>query len=117
MDNKARVFIKIDENKRVIQIEGEYSLANFSNLTECIFIDEGYGEKYTQAQTCYLEKPIITEDGIYQYKYENGTVRERTEEEIEADRAQIPEPEPTLDVEEKIWNELDTAYREGVDSV
>ncbi len=85
---KSRVFILIDDNNRVTRIEGEYTLP--TDLTDFIQIDEGEGDKYNLAQTHYLDKPLMTEDGIYQYKYQNGEVVERTAEEIEADREAVP---------------------------
>lgn len=57
-------------------------------------IDRGYGDKYHHAQGHYFPRPIYTEDGIPRYKLEEGEAVERTEEEIEADRAALPEPEP-----------------------
>lgn len=85
---KSRAFILIDDNNRITRIEGEYTLPQ--DLTDWIQIDEGYGDKYNLAQTHYLEKGLTTEDGIYQYKYENEEVVERTAEEIEADREAVP---------------------------
>jgi len=85
---KSRVFILTDDNNKITRIEGEYTLPQ--DLTNWIQIDEGYGDKYNLAQTHYLEKGLITEDGIYQYKYENEEVTERTTEEIEADREAVP---------------------------
>lgn len=85
---KSRVFILTDNNNIVTRIEGEYTLP--SDLKDFIQIDEGEGDKYNLAQTHYLDKPLMTEDGIYQYKYENGEVVERTAEEIEADREAVP---------------------------
>lgn len=85
---KSRVFILVDANNRVTRIEGEYTLSQ--DLTDWIQIDEGEGDKYNLAQTHYLDKPLMTEDGIYQYKYQNGEVVERTAEEIEADREAVP---------------------------
>ena len=58
-------------------------------------IDQGYGDKYHHAQGNYFPQPIYTEDGMPRYKLEDGQAVERTEEEIEADRAALPEPEPT----------------------
>ena len=58
-------------------------------------IDQGYGDKYHHAQGNYFPQPIYTEDGIPRYKLEDGQAVERTEEEIAADRAALPEPEPT----------------------
>lgn len=85
---KSRVFIFIDDNNRIIRIEGEYTLPQ--DLTDWIQIDEGYGDKYNLAQSHYLDKPLMTEDGIYQFKYSDGQIVERTAEEIEADREAVP---------------------------
>lgn len=85
---KSRVFILIDDNNRITRIEGEYTLPQ--DLTDWIQIDEGYGDKYHLAQSNYLNKPLMTEDGIYQFKYENDQIVERTTEEIEADREAVP---------------------------
>lgn len=41
--------------------------------------------------------PLYTMDGIPLYKYVDGEVVPRTEDEIAADRAAIPDPEPTLE--------------------
>lgn len=60
-------------------------------------IDRGYGDKYHHAQGNYFSRAIYTEDGIPRYKLEDGKAVERTEEEIEADRAAIPEPGPTAE--------------------
>ena len=86
---KSKVYIRIDDNNRVVRIEGGYTTPE--DLTDWIEIDEGYGDKYNLCQTHYLEKGLTTEDGIYQYKYEDGEVVERTAEEIEEDREAIPE--------------------------
>ena len=58
-------------------------------------IDSGCGDKYHHAQGNYFPRPIYTEDGLPRYKLVDGQAVERTEEEISADRAARPEPEPT----------------------
>ena len=63
------------------------------------------------------ENPLLYEfdDMIPLYKYEDGQVLLRTINEIEADRAALPEPEPeTPPTESSVWDELDAAYQEGV---
>lgn len=87
-ENKSKVYILIDENNRVVRVEGGYTTP--ADLTGWIEIDEGTGDKYNLCQSHYLEKGLMTEDGIYQYKYKNEEVVERTAEEIEADRQAIP---------------------------
>lgn len=87
-ENMSRVYIKTDSANRIIRIEGEYSLP--LDLSGWIQIDEGNGDKYNLAQTHYLAKGLMTADGIYQYKYVNNSVMERSQQEIEADRQAAP---------------------------
>jgi len=97
---KSRVYALVDENNRVTRIEGEYTLPN--DLSGWVQIDEGYGDKYNLAQTHYLDKPLTTEDGIYRYKYEDGEIVERTEEELEADIQEVqatPSPYEALEAQ------------------
>ena len=88
---KSRVYILPDEAARVLRLEGEYSLP--VDLTNWILIDEGYGDKFSLAQSHYLAKPLYTQDGIPQYKFDDGVVIPRTDDEIEADRSNLPQPE------------------------
>lgn len=81
----SKVYILLDDQNRITRIDGGYSISNVDTET-WTFIDEGTGDRYNLCQSHYLEKGLMTEDGIYNYKYENGEVVERTEEEIEADR-------------------------------
>ena len=59
-------------------------------------IDQGWGDKYHHAQNNYFPHPLYGEDGIPRYKLEDGQAVERTEEEIAADRAELPEATPAL---------------------
>lgn len=86
-----KVYIKTHENGIVIAIN---SSAFLSDTTGWIEIDEGEGDKYHHAQGNYLPLGLMTDDGIYNYKYLNGAIQERSAEEIQADReAQLPLPE------------------------
>ena len=58
-------------------------------------IDQGVGDKYHHAQGNYFPVGIYSEDGIPRYKLVDGKPIERTAEEIEADRAALPQLEPT----------------------
>lgn len=60
-----------------------------------VLIDEGIGDKYHHAQGNYLPGPATDMDGIPRYRWDGTQVIERTEEEIEADRAAIPAPPPS----------------------
>lgn len=85
---KSKVYIQIDAENRITRIDGGYTTP--SDLTGWILIDEGYGDKYNLCQTHYLEKGLMTFDGIYQYKYVSNDVVERSAQEIEDDREARP---------------------------
>ena len=88
---KSRVYVLLNEQNMITRLEGEYSLP--SDLTNWTLIDEGYGDKFSLAQSHYLAKPLYTQDGIPQYKLDDGVVTPRTKDEIEADRSKLPQPE------------------------
>lgn len=86
---KSRVYVLLDSESRVLRLEGEYSLP--ADLAGWIKIDEGYGDKFSLAQSHYLSKPLY-DDAVPRYKLVDGKVVERTAEEIEADKAKLPKP-------------------------
>jgi hypothetical protein len=86
---KSRVYVQTDSDSRVLRLEGEYSLP--ADLTGWIKIDEGYGDRFSLAQSHYLDKPLY-DGAVLRYKLVDGKVVERTAEEIEADKAKLPKP-------------------------
>lgn len=86
---KSRVYVQTDSENRVLRLEGEYSLP--ADLTGWTKIDEGYGDRFSLAQSHYLEKPLY-DGAVPRYKLVDGKVVERTAEEIEADKAKLPKP-------------------------
>lgn len=86
---KSRVYVLCDSESRVLRLEGEYSLP--ADLTGWTKIDEGYGDRFSLAQSHYLDKPLY-DGAVLRYKLVDGKVVERTAEEIEADKAKLPKP-------------------------
>lgn len=82
---KSRVYILLDEKERIIRIEGEYSLPG--DLTGWVQLDEGYGDRFSLAQSHYLDGGLYTTQGIPRYKYEDGACVLRSEAEIAEDVA------------------------------
>ena len=91
---KSKVYVLSDENGRITRIEGGYTTPE--DLTGWVQIDEGTGDRYNLCQTHYFPDSIYTQDGVPRYKLRDGKAVERTEEEIAADRAALPEPEPSM---------------------
>lgn len=110
------VYVKLDENNLIAAVNSSAFLSNTEGWTE---IDRGYTQRHHHAQGNYFDKPIIDDRGIKRYKLEDGKPVERTQEEMDADYAAIPVPEPQPDPTERIVA-LETALKaieEGIDSV
>lgn len=101
-----KVYVKTNEINEIIEINSSIFLAD---TTDYIEIDSGYGDKYAHAQGNYLEKGLCDEQGRYNYKLVDCEVVEIAEED-----KPVIEPQP---IEKSVWEELDEAYQEGVDSV
>lgn len=88
---KSRVYILLDAQNRVTRIEGEYSLP--ADLTGWVLIEEGAPcDRLNLAQSHYLDGGLYTHDGILRWKYEDGNVTLRSDDELAADRAALPKP-------------------------
>lgn len=91
---KSHVYIKVDEQGRITRCEGEYTLP--ADLDGWTLIEEGAPcDRLNLAQSHYFDSGLYTIDGIPRYRWDGTQAALRTEEELEADRANIPEPAPT----------------------
>ena len=86
-----------------------------SDPTGWVEIDRGYGDKYYLAQGNYFPKSLYTDGYAYRYKLVDGKAVECTPEEI-AEQEEASKPVP-VEPEGSVWDALDAAYQEGVDSV
>ena len=106
------VYVKPNETDYITAVNSSAFQTDTAGWTE---IDRGNGDKYHHAQGNYFPESIYTDGGAYRYKLVDGVPVECTAEEIAvqeaANRPAEPEPEPS------VWDELDAAYQEGVDSV
>ena len=92
--SKSHVYRKVDDQDRIVCCEGEYTLP--SDLSGWILIDEGEPcDKRNLAQSHYFPGGLYTMDGIPRYRWDGEKAALRSEEELEADRAAPPEPQPT----------------------
>lgn len=70
------VYIQVDEQDNIILITGSIT-PKYDNWIE---IDKGYGEKYSNPLDHYFKKGLIDKNGIYNYRYIDNTIIERTDE-------------------------------------
>lgn len=109
------VYIKTNADSYITAIN---SSAFLLDLTEWIEIDSGYGDKYHHAQNNYFPEPIITESGVWRYKFVDNLPLECTPDEIAAQEALIPsDSDQSQDPILSVYDELEIAYQEGVNSI
>ena len=82
---KSKVYIQTDEHGRIIRCDGGYTTP--ADLTDWTEIDEGTGDRYNLCQSHYFTGGLYTMDGIPRYRWDGTQAVERTNEELEKDRA------------------------------
>ena len=98
---KSHVYIRTDEQGRIVRCEGEYTLP--SDLDGWTLIEEGPPcDRLNLAQSHYFEGGLYTMDGIPRYRWNGSAAVLWTDEEMEEDRAAIPEPKPSKTVEARL---------------
>lgn len=100
------VYAKIDSKNRITAINSSEFISDVSGWVE---IDSGDGDRYHHAQGNYLPFPLIDENGVYRYKYENGKISERSADEMAAD---LPAPEISITTEQRL-----TAMENAVEEI
>lgn len=88
------VYVRVDDAGYITAINSSAFLLDTDGWDQ---IDSGYGDRYAHAQGNYFDKPIMDMRGICRYKLVDGAVVERTQEEMDADFAARPAPEPTTE--------------------
>lgn len=111
MENPYIVYVKPNADGYITAINSSAFLPDTEGWVE---IDRGYEDKYHHAQGNYFPAPIYTDSGVYRYKLADGKPEECTAEEIAQQEAELPPPTPPGGAE---IEELDNAYREGVNSL
>ena len=97
---KSKVYIQTDTEGRILRCEGGYTTP--ADLTDWTYIDEGYGDKYGLAQSHYFDGGLYTIVGIPRYHWDGSAAILRSEDELETDRAAIPDPEPSATIETRV---------------
>lgn len=100
MNNEYKVYVSLQDGY-ITSINSEIFLSQeeIQTMTE---IDKGQGDKYAHAQSQYLEKGLVDEQGRYNYKFVEGKVIEVTE----GDKPTIEEPKAVPTEQEKINAQL-----------
>lgn len=87
-----KVYVKLNDDKCITSIDSEIFLSE-EEIQGMTNIDEGESDKYVHAQSQYLEKGLVDEQGRYNYKFVEGKVVEVAEGDKPTPTA--PKKEPT----------------------
>lgn len=87
-----KVYIRTDGVGNVTAVASSIFLSDTYGWTE---IDEGTGDRFTHAQGNYFDRPLMNDSGICRYKYVNGKISEKTEDEMVEEIDALPAPPPT----------------------
>lgn len=96
MENEYKVYVSLQDGY-ITSINSEIFLSQeeIQTMTE---IDKGQGDRYAHAQSQYLEKGLVDEQGRYNYKLVNGKVVEVAE----ADKPKVVDPEKQATAQDRI---------------
>lgn len=108
------VYVKTNEAGYITAVNSSGFIADVTGWTK---IDEGSGDRYHHAQGHYFADTVATEAGAFRYKLINGMVAECTDADIAAQEAAMKAENTGSAAYDNVWDELDAAYQEGVDSV
>ena len=84
MEDIIKVYVKLDSNKSIIEINSSVFLTDITEFTEIDTSESKENrDKYVHAQNNYLEKGVFDKQGRPNFKYVDNKVQELTEEEKE----------------------------------
>ena len=100
---RYKVYVKTNGNGCVVDVNSSGFLSDAEGWMQ---IDDGSGDRFYLAQGNYFSDELMDERGVYRYKLEDGKTVKRTQEEMDADVAELPE-EPS-------WQEEAEDMREAL---
>jgi hypothetical protein len=112
--NVYEVYVQTDAQGRVTAVNSSAFLTDTTGWTK---IDEGEGDAYHHAQGNYLDGGLTEQHGIPRYKLVEGEAVARTQAELDADIAALPQPEPSVPERVTTLESSNVALMEGLAEV
>lgn len=72
-EQPIKVYVKVNANNEIIEVGSSVFV---QDTTAWVEIDSGFGDRFAHAQSQYLEKPLMNDDGTYNYSYIDGKIIE-----------------------------------------
>lgn len=73
IEEPIKVYVKTNDKGEIIEVGSSVFIQDTIGWQK---IDEGFGDRFAHAQSQYFDKPLMNEDGSYNYKLANGQVIE-----------------------------------------
>lgn len=71
IEEPIKVYVKVNTNNEIIDVGSSVFIRDTTGWVE---IDKGFGDKFAHAQSQYFDKPLMNEDGTYNYKLDGTKV-------------------------------------------
>lgn len=63
-----KVYVKVNSNNEIIEVGSSVFIQDTTGWVE---IDKGFGDKFAHAQSQYFEKPLMNDDGTFNFKLDD----------------------------------------------
>ena len=73
-EEPIKVYVKVNTTNEITEVGSSVFI---DDLTGWVEIDSGFGDKYAHAQSQYFDKPLMNDDGTYNYELKKGVVKEK----------------------------------------
>lgn len=75
IEQSIKVYVKVNTNNEITAVGSSVFIQDY---TDWIMIDQNVmGDKGAHAQSQYFDKPLMNEDGTYNYSYVGGRIIEK----------------------------------------
>ena len=71
VEQPIKVYVMVNENNEITAINSEIFIRD---LTDWVYVDEGFGDKYAHAQSNYFGEELSDDDGNYKFVLDNGKI-------------------------------------------
>lgn len=65
IEQPIKVYVKVNQDNFIIEVNSEIFIKDFTGWIE---IDKGYGDRFSHSQSQYFDKPLVNDDGSFNYK-------------------------------------------------
>lgn len=73
-EEPIKVYVKVNANNEITEVGSSVFIDDTTGWVE---IDKGFGDKYAHAQSQYFDKPLMNDDGTYNFSFIGSKIIEK----------------------------------------